>query len=372
MYCAALLLMCLSYSAAQAPQDNMYNPDLSPGCLLNPVPYKPEWFQVNIPNYGSKRFPCPMNTLFDVTQCGCGWVDNPINPPDINNGYRPSGPDEVIPTTEFQTTTRPPCKLRRTRDRHYYEQFIVGFDWLLRRCPMGTLYNEEACACHDIDPNQQIMCHPELWLNFNDRDLQDSSGYQIAVGSNGNVQNVSNAGRFDGTGTLTVWQYSNQDLGTEITINLRFYEYMSKEASDEQILISNCYGRQLGSVEIAINQINKEVIFRGDATLSEPAEVRLPYQEKSWKNVTLTYNGQELTGQVDNEIKSVPLKGHLSLRNHGFLIGSCNGRGYVGYIDDLRIYRCLLDGTGYSYGGFGGMGAVETSITALGPGMGGR
>lgn len=21
---------------------------------------------------------------------------------------------------------------------------------------MGTLYNEEACACHDIDPNQQI------------------------------------------------------------------------------------------------------------------------------------------------------------------------------------------------------------------------
>ena len=79
------------------------------------------------------------------------------------------------------------------------------------------------------------MCHPELWLNFNDRDLQDSSGYQIAVGSNGNVQNVSNAGRFDGTGTLTVWQYSNQDLGTEITINLRFYEYMSKEASDEQV-----------------------------------------------------------------------------------------------------------------------------------------
>ena len=45
-----------------------------------------------------------------------------------------------------------------------------------------------------------------------------------------------------------------------------------------QVLIANCYGRRLGSVEIAINQVTKEVIFRGDATLSEPAELRLPYQ----------------------------------------------------------------------------------------------
>ena len=78
------------------------------------------------------------------------------------------------------------------------------------------------------------MCHPELWLNFNDRDIQDASGYQMPVGNNGNVVNVSNAGRFDGTGTLTVWQYSNQDLGTELTVNLRFYEFEGG-VSEEQV-----------------------------------------------------------------------------------------------------------------------------------------
>ena len=81
------------------------------------------------------------------------------------------------------------------------------------------------------------VCHPELWLNFNDAKMQDSSGYGIAVGNNGNVRNVSNAGRFDGTGTLTVWQYSNQDLGTELTINLRFYEFKGGQ-SEEQVSIS--------------------------------------------------------------------------------------------------------------------------------------
>ena len=78
------------------------------------------------------------------------------------------------------------------------------------------------------------VCHPELWLNFNDRDIQDASGYQMPVGNNGNVVNVSNAGRFDGTGTLTVWQYSNQDLGTELTVNLRFYEFEGG-VSEEQV-----------------------------------------------------------------------------------------------------------------------------------------
>ena len=27
--------------------------------------------------------------------------------------------------------------------------------------------------------------------------------------------------------------------------------------------------------------------------------------------------------------------GHIALRYHGLIIGSCNGRGYVGYIDDV-------------------------------------
>ena len=88
------------------------------------------------------------------------------------------------------------------------------------------------CSCVLFKPLS--ACHPELWINFNGQNIEDSGGFQISVGNNGNVVNVSNAGRFDGTGTLTVWQYANQDLGTKLTINLRFYEFPGGVA-DEQV-----------------------------------------------------------------------------------------------------------------------------------------
>ena len=89
-------------------------------------------------------------------------------------------------------------------------------------------------------------CQPELWINFNGREIEDSAGYQISIGNNGNVVNVSNAGRFDGTGTLTVWQYAGQDLGKQITVNLRFYEFPGGVSMEQvsvfigQLVITYC------------------------------------------------------------------------------------------------------------------------------------
>lgn len=342
-------------------------------------------FQVSATFQRNRMFPCPENTLFDQNQCGCGWVDNPINksPQELSRmgmtgvgglGVGPggrfggmagvtAGTTDVF-MTEPVSTTRPPCTLRPHPDRHRYEEFILGFDWMIRRCPMGTLFNQENCACHDIDPNQKYTCQPELWINFNGQEIEDSAGYQISIGNNGNVVNVSNAGRFDGTGTLTVWQYANQDLGTQLTVNLRFYEFPGG-VSDEQILISNCYGRQLGSVEIALNQQTKEVIFRVEGKVvryPEGVELRIPYREKAWKNVTLAYDGNIVRAQVDEEMSSAPLKGQVTPRYNGLLIGSCNGRGFVGYIDDLRVYRCLLEGPSYQT-----FPSVPMDTTGMGP-----
>jgi len=45
--------------------------------------------------------------------------------------------------------------------------------------------------------------------------------------------------------------------------------------------LANCFGRQLGSVEIALNQETKEVIFRVEAILGkypEGVELRIPYR----------------------------------------------------------------------------------------------
>ena len=48
-----------------------------------------------------------------------------------------------------------------------------------------------------------------------------------------------------------------------------------------QVLLSNCYGRQLGSVEIALNQKAKVVIFRLEARIGrypEGVELVIPYR----------------------------------------------------------------------------------------------
>lgn len=343
------------------------------GCLLKAVDGNPRMFQINAPFQGNRQFPCPENTLFNVNHCGCGWVDNPINrsPTELagmgtieGGRFGPIDPGAIMTTPAV--TTRAPCTLRPLPDKHMYEQFILGYDWIPRKCPMGTLYNPSSCACHDLDPYQTYTCQPELWINFNGREIEDSAGYQISIGNNGNVVNVSNAGRFDGTGTLTVWQYANQDLGTQLSVNLRFYEFPGG-VSDEQVLISNCFGRQLGSVEIALNQQTKEVIFRVEARVGkfpEGVELRLPFREKAWKNVTMTYDGNMVTAQVDEEFANAPLKGHVTTRYNGLLIGSCNGRGYVGYIDDLRLFRCLIEGVRNNYNalGNGGMDAGASSL----------
>jgi len=52
--------------------------DVSAGCLLQSVPSNPTMFAVNTGMF-RREFPCPENTLFDQNQCGCGWVENPIN-----------------------------------------------------------------------------------------------------------------------------------------------------------------------------------------------------------------------------------------------------------------------------------------------------
>lgn len=119
-------------------------------------------------------------------------------------------------------------------------------------------------------------CRPEVFLDFDRKPILDQGGTRIPIGNNGRVDSVANAGRFDGTGQLTVWMYSNIDFGQKLKISLRFYDFPG--GSDEQVLVSNCMDSEFGAVEIALAPRNKEVIFRADTVASGQAEIRLPYK----------------------------------------------------------------------------------------------
>ncbi|KAL5016075.1 hypothetical protein ScPMuIL_005664 [Solemya velum] len=249
-------------------------------------------------------------------------------------------------TPEAGATTPEPCRYRPGSDSHFYEEYIFGLGWRERLCPLGTLFNTAKCACHDLEPVTEQQCRPEFYLDFDSNDIRDRAGSNIPIGNNGDkkITSVSRAGRFDGSGILTVWRYSNTDFGRELTINFRFYDFPGGD--EEQVLISNCYNQQPGSVEVAIDRRTKHVIFRGDSVSSTPQEIRIPFRDQAWKNVTLIYDGSSLRGQVDNDEKSAPMQGNLDIRYSGLLIGQCEGRKFYGYIDELRLYRCVKDQSG--------------------------
>ena len=75
----------------------------SAGCLLLPIRDDPGYFQVNTPMAYNRRFPCPPNTLFDPKQCGCGWVDNPVNPSMYLKSLSRSVNKRFIPLTLYYT-----------------------------------------------------------------------------------------------------------------------------------------------------------------------------------------------------------------------------------------------------------------------------
>lgn len=326
-------------------------------CVLRAVARDRRKYKVYLTaSRGPREFMCASGTVFYPDKCVCGWpkgprptepvrpvvptrrpyipVDRPVVP-----GLRPGTRPGTRPINPIITTTKGPCLTSPDADRNYYSQYIHGYGTQRRRCPIGTLYNDRDCCCCDLAPVTSIYCRPEVFLDFDRKPILDQGGTRIPIGNNGRVDSVANAGRFDGTGQLTVWMYSNIDFGQKLKISLRFYDFPG--GSDEQVLVSNCMDSEFGAVEIALAPRNKEVIFRADTVASGPAEIRLPYKDQSWKNVTFVYDGIALRAKVDAEEKAISMKGHLDTRPGGFEIGKCNRRGYVGYIDDLTVHRCV-------------------------------
>ncbi|VDI00746.1 Hypothetical predicted protein [Mytilus galloprovincialis] len=277
-------------------------------CVLRPVEGDTTKYKVYLTSSrASGEFRCADGTHFNQEKCLCDWpprnnnsatfptrprpTTEPINRPG-NGNTRPLDPirlpgEQRPGFRPFESTTRGPCLTSPDADRNYFSQYIHGYGTIRRRCPIGTLYNDRECGCIDLAPVTSIYCRPEIYLDYDSKPLIDNGGTHIAIGNNGHVDSVANAGRFNGIGQLTIWMYKNIDFGQKLTISLRFYDFPG--GPDEQVLVSNCADNELGAVEIALAPRNKEVIFRADTVASGPAEIRLPYKLKVHRCVNIDY-----------------------------------------------------------------------------------
>ncbi|WAR10986.1 USP26-like protein [Mya arenaria] len=118
----------------------------------------------------------------------------------------------------------------------------------------------------------------------------------------------------------------------------------STNRSAYQALVTNCQG-QAGRPSIMVVANNNDVKFAIKTYNNEPAVINVPAVE-GWNDVTLVYDGQTLTGIVENwkgfHRSSVNLKGNVERRQAGLLVGSCEGfQSFHGEIDDLTVYKCL-------------------------------
>ncbi|XP_062588066.1 asparagine-rich protein-like isoform X2 [Saccostrea cucullata] len=237
-------------------------------------------------------------------------------------------------------------------------------------CANGTVFDQQACVCvTNMDPNMSPtappirrstrtsldflgpttvpLCRPSFALDFDSKPIRDTSNMQVYL-SNDGVESVVKSGQFNKQARLHIPMFSW--IGHKMTINFRFFEWSGGDR--EQTLIANCYHSNalssgMGSVEVMLKDETKEVIFRIKTTQSPMREIAVPYPTKSWKNVTLTYDGRYFRGQVNDREATVQVRGNIESRAEGFYIGQCprradgSRRAYVGYIDDLKFYKCV-------------------------------
>ncbi|XP_069134447.1 shell matrix protein-like [Argopecten irradians] len=225
----------------------------------------------------------------------------------------------------------------------------VNGEWRERPCAMGTLYNQKTCDCSIHDPKADLngrRCRAPLYIPFHSEPINDHGGTSISLGNNGRVRVHQSVGEFDGSAALTIWMYADIDFGEYLGITLSF-QHTGGAANSEQVLVSNCFYNGRGSIEIVIQPLRKQVIFRGttsqDNSQLTTAEVEIPYKSGgAWNTVTYSYDGTSLTGNVNGQTKSKPLTGRLAVSPGSLRIGMCNSRGFVGRMDDVRLCQPIL------------------------------
>ncbi|XP_060063719.1 shell matrix protein-like [Ylistrum balloti] len=243
-----------------------------------------------------------------------------------------------------RTTTSKPCDLHADPNNRRVFLMNVNGEMRERPCAFGTLYSQRTCDCSDYDPDANLngrRCRAPLYIPFNTEPIKDHGGTNIAMGNNGRVRVFDNVGNFNGNGAVTIWMYSGIDFGEHLGITLNFRDIITG-GNSEQVLVSNCFYNSIGSVEIVIQPANQLVVFRVTTDKPSSAELSIPYKRQSWTTVAYTYNGNTLIGKVNNQVKSSNITGKIAVSPGSLRIGLCNGRGFVGNIDEFRLCQPIL------------------------------
>ncbi|XP_053398910.1 SCO-spondin-like isoform X2 [Mercenaria mercenaria] len=272
-------------------------------------------------------------------------------------------PVEVLPPEGNGTSNIPVCKFKPSiRGDGWYEEELFGV-WQPRPCSGGTIFSEKECQCiyyTDGFMGPKKECVPELHLAFEtlEQDLARNVGLH--------VENVTYLGDgtayFDGNAAINDNIFSNIEWGQNVFVYIRF---KPEGQGHNQGLVHNsgCGPSDIGpSVFIGIDRqpqlygpdmINmkfaavpkKKNLEYDFVNITTPADQMIDAWFKFGKgNFKAEVNG--LTAMLDIPGASAIDRRHGSVNIGGNLckIGNESFGGFVGTLDEVRIYKCKPPG----------------------------
>ena len=286
---------------------------------------------------------CPVGQNYNDT---LGCVDNMVADECTDMCF-----NEVVLVPDVSaTTTMKPCFKREAPSMPaVYEEEIAGWGWLLRPCPIGTVFNPVACECLLAVSPQSItpaVCQPEIFLPFT-HDHFDHSGKGNYV-KNENVQIENGVAKFNGVNSrLVIPRFTNLD-SSSVVIKIK-YSSNNEELVQSQALISN---NDCGiEPAIKITENSKDVLFSVGTKLAVDIQTELTVPHAATgqrqtgvteKDISYKFANGLLSGQVNNGnevVKTAP--GNLRKVHCAIHIGHAeDAKPFKGEIDEITLYLC--------------------------------
>lgn len=260
-------------------------------------------------------------------------------------------PVDVIPIQE--------CMFRvSSLGSEWYEQEINGL-WIPRPCSAGTIFSEAECQCiYYTDglagPKQE--CKPELHLMFDtlEADLARNTGLHVV-----NVKYLGDGtAYFDGTAAINDNIFSNAEWGKDVYVYIRF---KPEGQGHNQGLVHNsgCGPSDIGpSVFIGLDR-QPQLHGPDMINMKFAAVPKKKSLEYDFVNITTPANKMidawfkfgkgQFIAEVDGLVAQLDIPGASEVaRRHGSLniggnlckIGNESFEGFVGTLDEVRIYKC--------------------------------
>ncbi|XP_078329825.1 uncharacterized protein LOC111114730 [Crassostrea virginica] len=215
-------------------------------------------------------------------------------------------------------------------------------------CPLGTAFVAADCGCTklvDILPSSNLdECKPEVIMTFDDpaTPYKDSSTNHITVTYEYvDVDPNLKMARFNGSGMINLYRFSNADFQQSLVIRLEFQDQPG--GAEQQALVTNCIFsyQEEATISMIVDKKISAVIF-GLETSNAKAEFIVPYTKGTMNKVIFVYNGEQAVAVINNVKATVGLTGKILRRQSGIVIGAGSQLGnFNGYVDNFELFMCL-------------------------------